>query len=339
MIYTPNKILITGGAGMIGSNLVKSLITDEKYNKDDIFVVDNLWRGCIENICNYIDIDTNFFNIDLYKSNQLEDIINKYNIDTIIHLADVVAGIGYVTKNEWFIFNQNMIINCNTIKSIKNCSKHIKAFINISTACCFPKSLQLSIESKLDENQLYPAEPETSYGWSKLMGIYETELLQNDTDILCCNLILHNVYGAPCDIGERSQVIPALIKKVIKSSENGDIEVWGSGKQCRAFLHVNDVIKSIVLAMRKGYNLGCIQIGPDKCTTITEITENIIKISKKNINIKYDLSKPEGDFGRCANFSKAYQLLGWYPTIDIETGIKIVYEYIKNEIENKLSNV
>jgi GDP-D-mannose 3',5'-epimerase len=338
MIYKPKRILITGGAGMIGSNLVKSLILEEKYNKNDIFVVDNLWRGCIENICDYIDVETNFFNIDLYKSNQLDDVIIKYNIDTIIHLADIVAGIGYVTNNECFIFNKNVVINSNTITSVKNCNDYIKAFINVSTACCFPKSLQLSLESKLNENQLYPAEPETSYGWSKLMGIYETELLQNNSNILCCNLIFHNVYGYPCDIGERSQVIPSLIKKTINCSENGQVEVWGSGNQGRAFLHVNDAIKSITLAMQKGYNQGCIQIGPDKCNTIKEIAENIIKISKKNIKINYDISKPEGDFGRCADFSKANKILGWSPSVDIENGIKMTYDYINNEIKKNCDN-
>jgi nucleoside-diphosphate-sugar epimerase len=336
MNYNSKKILITGGAGMIGSNLVKSLILYENYNKNNIFIVDNLWRGRIENICQFINIETNFFNIDLYIPNQLDEIIIKNNIDTIIHLADIVAGIGYVTENEWFIFNQNVVINSNTINSIKKCSNHVKAFINVSTACCFPKSLQLSLESKLNENQLYPAEPETSYGWSKLMGIYETELLQKNSNILCCNLIFHNIYGSPCDIGERSQVIPSLIKKTINCTENGTIDVWGSGNQGRAFLHVNDVVTSIFLAMKKGYNQGCIQIGPDKCNTIKEIAEKIIKISKKNIKINYDISKPEGDFGRCADFSKANAILGWSPTVDIEKGLKITYDYIKNEMEKKI---
>ena len=167
------------------------------------------------------------------------------------------------------------------------------------------------------------------------MGIYETELLQNDSHILCCNLIFHNVYGSPCDIGERSQVIPSLIKRTINCSDNGEIEVWGSGNQGRAFLHVNDVVKSITLAMKKGYNKGCIQIGPDKCNTIKEIAENIVKISKKKIKIKinYDISKPEGDFGRCADFTKANEILWWYPTVDIENGLKNTYDYINHEIE------
>lgn len=333
MFYIPKKILITGGAGMIGSNLVKSLIINKHYNKTDIFVVDNLWRGSIENICQYIDIKTNFFNIDLYKQNQLDHIIINNNIDTVIHLADIVAGIEFVTKNEWFIFNQNIVINSNTIKSVKNCSEYIKAFINVSTACCFPKSLQISLDSKLNETQLYPAEPETSYGWSKLMGMYETELLQKNSNILCCNLIFHNVYGTPCDIGERSQVIPSLIKKTINCLDNDTLNVWGSGNQGRAFIHVNDVINSIILSMNNGYNVGFIQIGPDKCNSIKEIAEIIIKISKKNIKINYDTSKPEGDFGRCADYTKAKEILGWKPIVDIENGIKMTYEYINIEIE------
>lgn len=86
--------------------------------------------------------------------------------------------------------------------------------------------------------------------------------------------------------------------------------------------------------MKNGYNVGCIQIGPDKCNTIKEIAENIVKISGKTIKIKYDFSKPEGDFGRCADFYKASQLLGWYPTIDIENGLKLTYDSIKENYEN-----
>jgi nucleoside-diphosphate-sugar epimerase len=336
MEYIPKKILITGGAGMIGSNLVNKLIMDENYSKDNIFVVDNLWRGSLKNIENYINIETNFFNIDLSKPDTINEIIIKNNIDTVIHLADIVAGIGYVTKNEWFLYNQNVLINSNTIKCVRNCRDVVKAFIYISTACCFPKSLQLSLNSKLNEEQLYPAEPETSYGWSKLMGIYETDLLQKDSDILCCTLIFHNVYGTPCDIGERSQVIPSLIKKAINYSDNNKFEVWGSGNQGRAFLHVNDAVNSIILSMKCGYNVGCIQIGPDYCNTIKEIAEIIVKKSGKNIEIVYDTSKPEGDFGRCADFTKAKEIIGWQPTINIQNGIEEMYEYIEKEIN--LSN-
>jgi nucleoside-diphosphate-sugar epimerase len=332
MSYQPKKIIITGGAGMIGSNLLKSLIDDEKYDKNDIFIVDNLWRGNIENISNLINVETNFFNIDLSIPNKLNDIIIQHNIDTVIHLADIVAGIDYVLKNEWFIFNKNLLINSNTINSVFNCSDYIKAFIYVSTACCFPKFLQTKINSKLKETQLYPAQPETSYGWSKLMGLYETELLQQSTKILCCNLIFHNVYGTPCDIYERSQVIPSLIVKAINYSDSNKFVVWGSGNQGRSFIHVSDAAQSIILSMKNGYNVGPIQIGTDYCNTINEIAEIIIKKSGKNIIINNDNYNLEGDFGRCADYSKATEILGWLPKVNIEDGIAEVYEYIENKL-------
>jgi GDP-D-mannose 3',5'-epimerase len=335
--YNPAKILVTGGLGMIGSNLIKELILTEKYDKNNIFIVDNLWRGKIENILQnneyLININTNFFNRDLSHPNQIDDIINENNIDTIIHLADIVAGIGFVTNNEWFVFNQNILINSNTISSIRKCSDKIKAFINIGTACCFPKGLQISTTSKLNETQLYPAEPETSYGWSKLMGMYETELLQKETNILCCNLMFHNVYGTPCDLSERSQVIPSLIKKTILQANNSELIVWGTGNQGRAFVHVDDVVSSIILAMRNGYNNGVIQIGPNYCNTIKEISEIIVEKSGKSIHIQYDITKPEGDFGRCADYTKATKLLGWYPKIDIKGGISKMYDSIEKLLE------
>ena len=334
--YIPKKILVTGGLGMIGSNLIKELINTEKYDKNNIYVVDNLWRGCIDNIMHnnvpVINVDTNVFYNDLSNPAQIDHIITSNNIDTVIHLADVVAGVGYVTQNELFVFNQNILINSNTIRSIYNCRNHVKAFINIGTACCFPKKLQSSLEAKLCEDQLYPAEPETGYGWSKLMGMYETELLQKETDILCCNLMFHNVYGTPCDMGERSQVIPSLIKKAITYKSENDFIVWGSGNQGRAFVHVNDVVSSVIMAMKNGYNCGVIQIGPSNCNSIKEIAEIIVEKSGKAINIQYDTSKPEGDFGRCADFSKANKILGWYPKIDIKQGISQMYETIEKHM-------
>jgi nucleoside-diphosphate-sugar epimerase len=331
--YIPKNILITGGLGMIGSTLIKQLILNEGYDKHTIVVVDNLWRGSLDNIKgetdSYIDIDTHFYNRDLSLPGQLDDIITKHKIDTVIHLADIVAGIGYVVKNEWFVFNKNILINSNTINSIRTCSDTVKAFVNIGTACSFPKGLQTSLTSVLNETQLYPADPETSYGWSKLMGIYETELLGKETTVQCCNLVFHNVYGAPCDLSERSQVIPALIKKAIQYSSETPFVVWGSGNQARAFLHVDDAVNSIILAMRKGYSHGVIQIGPGTCTSIKDIAEIIIETSGKSIPIHFDTSKPEGDFGRCADFSKATQLLGWTPKMDIKTGISTMYKQIE----------
>lgn len=326
------KILVTGGAGMIGSNLTKKLIK-EGY---EVFVVDNLWRGKLDYLKNekgesVIPLDTHFFNRDLSDKDTCDDLAKQ--VDYVIHLADVVAGIDYVFNNQGSLFRQNLLINSNVMDSVRKAGKNIKGFIYVGTACSFPLTRQNSLNViPLKEEELYPALPESAYGWSKLMGQYETELLEKETGIPTCTLMFHNIYGSPCDFGERSQVIPALIRKAI-NYPNEPFIVWGSGEQGRAFIHVDDIVNALILGLRKGWGHGVIQIGPSTCTSIREVAEMIVKISGKNIDIKFDVSKPEGDKARAADYSKAKKVLGWEPIVSLEEGIRAQYSWIENEIK------
>ena len=167
------------------------------------------------------------------------------------------------------------------------------------------------------------------------MGEYETELIENETEIPVSILRLHNVYGSPCDYdAARGQVIPSLIRKALNFPEEPYI-VWGSGEQGRAFVHVDDSVEALILAMGSGLGQGVIQIGPDVCTRIREIAELIVRVSGKNIDIQYDPSKPEGDRGRAADFSKARNVLGWAPRVSLEEGINNVYQWIKADLKSK----
>ena len=177
----------------------------------------------------------------------------------------MVAGISYVFNNQGNLFRHNLLINSNVVDAVK---KHrIKGYIYVGTACSFPAELQSGVDAApLKEEDQYPANPESAYGWSKLMGEYETFLMGEETGIPVSVLTLHNVYGAPCDFGvERSQVIPSLIRKAIRYPEE-DFIVWGSGNQGRAFVHVDDIVDALVLAKDKGLGEGLIQIGPNHCT-------------------------------------------------------------------------
>jgi nucleoside-diphosphate-sugar epimerase len=164
------------------------------------------------------------------------------------------------------------------------------------------------------------------------MGQYETELLERETGIPTCSLMFHNVYGSPCDFGERSQVIPALIRKAI-NHPNEEFVVWGSGEQGRAFIHIDDIIEAILLALNKGLGNGTIQIGPSICTSIREIAETVVRISGKKINIRYDATKPEGDKARAADFTKARKVLGWQPMISLGEGLEKTYYWIDQQIK------
>ena len=108
--------------------------------------------------------------------------------------------------------------------------------------------------------------------------------------------------------------------------------MWGSGKQGRAFVHVNDVVDALVLTMAKGLGKGLIQIGPNICTSIREIAEIVVSISGKPINIQFDTTKPEGDRGRCADYSRAQEVLGWAPKVDMRMGLTDLYQWIEKRI-------
>ena len=326
-----SHILVTGGAGMIGSNLVKRLIT----HGHRVSVIDNLWRGKLEylnvNGEPVIDLAQDFHNIDLSIAGAADALLSEGNIDYIYHLADIVAGIGYVFTNQGDLFRKNLLINSNMIDSVR---RHpVKGFIYVGTACSFPDHLQTGIDvAPLKEEDQYPASPESAYGWSKLMGEYEAQLMEQETGIPVGIIIFHNVYGSPCDYSEqRSQVISALIRKAIEYPEK-KFEVWGSGSQGRAFLHICDAVDALESAIPNAFGQGPIQIGPGTCDSIRSIAERVVEISNKPIDIKYDLTKPAGDGGRRADYSKANRLLGWSPKVNIEEGLKKLYGWIADEM-------
>lgn len=323
-------VLVTGGAGMIGSSLVRRLRAGGVHVK----VVDNLWRGKREYLQRddgsyVIDMDVDFHEVDIAVPGAVDALVR--DVDYVVHLADIVAGIGYVFNNQGSIFRQNLLINSNIIASARAAT--LKGYLYVGTACSFPMQLQTGVNAPpLKEVDQYPANPESAYGWSKLMGEYEAFLLEKETRTPVCVLSLHNVYGTPTDYAEqRSQVIPALIRKAIEAPEK-EFVVWGSGNQGRAFVHVDDVVTGILQGLEKGFGQGVIQIGPDLCTSIRKVAEMVVHISGKSTAIRYDTAKPEGDLGRCADYSKARRVLGWAPAVPLERGVRELYRWIEDRL-------
>ena len=326
------KILITGGAGSIGSQLAKKLL---KIKSNEVYIVDNLWRGKLSYL-DYknkpiINLKKNFYNLDLTNYNHCLKVTK--NIDLVIHLADIVSGINFVFSSEPFVFRQNILINSNILSaSIKN---KVNKILYVGTACSYPAEKQAKINSKpLLESEVFPANPESSYGWSKLMGEYEINLANKYGLIDTCILRLHNVYGPPCDINiNTSQVIPALCRKIVES-KNGILDVWGTGQQRRTFVYIDDVVDSIILSINKGFNKGVIQIGSNKSHSIKYIAKTLVKISNKKIKIIYDTNKPNGDMDRVPNLRKSRDILNWTQTTNINIGLKKTYNWVKKLINN-----
>ena len=326
-------VCVTGGAGMIGSNLVRRFCSLGHR----VSVVDNLWRGRLENLVGIpgFEPERDFHRIDLSDAASAPALARVLrDCDALIHLADIVAGIGYVFNNQYEVFRVNNLINTHTFAAVADSA--VKLVLYAGTACSFPKDLQRSLDSVLVEHQLFPAEPESAYGWSKLMGSLELQYLaeRRGNGMRAATLMLHNVYGRNCDIDpKRSQVIPSIIRRVIELPPGQPLTVWGSGRQGRAFVHVDDITDAFAAALTADGLPPFVQIGPSRCTSIRELVETLRdRVVERDFAIEYDESKPEGDLGRSADYSLAERLLGWKPRVHLEEGLRDTYEWIRAEM-------
>jgi len=332
MDWHGKRVLVTGGAGHIGSHLTKRLVDEGA----DILVVDNLWRGKKEYLLDsnnkpIIDMEKNFKELDLRKYEYAEQAVE--GVDIVFHLADMVAGITYVFDNQPDVFRSNILINSNVFTASHKAN--VDCLIYVGAACAYPHEKQNDpLHPLFKENDMYPAHPESAYGWGKLMGEYECDLFSKSGMLNTGILRLHNVYGPNSDLSvERSQVIPATIRKAVLYPEEKFL-IWGNGEQNRSFIYVTDVVESLLLVTEKGINKGPIQIGTDEKTTINQIADMVIEVSGKNIEKEHDLTKPVGDFGRAADITLAKKILGWEPKVSMKEGIKKTYDWSYNFLKS-----
>ncbi len=322
---------------MIGSYLLRDLIS----SGHKVIGVDNLSRGKLDHIkgVNGFNLEKDFMKADLSSIESCEEIFARLTKgDVIIHLADVVAGLGYVFDNEHHIFRENNIINSNIVtlsRRIAPCR-----FIYVGTACSFPKSLQLGSKSVMREEMLFPAEPESSYGWSKLIGSLEMKYAFKKSNIIFTTLILHNVYGRYTDYSiQTGQVIPSLIHKALLLKSGEHLKVWGDGSQSRSFIHASDVSSALVKVINYPNTLPeYIQIGPNQATTISDLAKEILRLCGIELKPQFDSSAPMGDLGRACDYSVAQSILEWTPSTSLRDGLQDLITWIKPRLNQSKSN-
>ncbi len=328
-LWRDRRVLVTGGAGMIGSGLVRALLG----LGCEVTVADNLRRGRVEHLPEDHAGRLRFLQIDLSEPGAAVNVVE--GCDTVYHLADIVAGIGYVFGNEFPIFSHNIALD----RAVLDACVRLRTpnYIYAGSACSYPAELQMRADPPpLKEEQAYPASPESGYGWSKLMGEYMAELAQKEGLLRVGIARFHNVFGPRCDTDPKtSQVIPSLIRKVIENS-SGKLAVWGSGRQRRAFLYVDDAVETLVRIRERAMGAGPVQMGLPESTGIGELAREIVEISGRGIEIEFDTSRPEGDFDRRPDLTKAGRVLGFTPRVSLREGLARTYRWM-NERRSPVS--
>lgn len=323
-----NNILITGGAGFIGSHFVKRMV-NKGHN---VTVIDNLERGKLEFIQDVLDKIT-FIQADLRDFNAIKQYFK--NQDCVIHLASKVGGIGTYLSQPYEVMKSNITMDSNVLKSI--IENKIKKYFYASSAHIYPKELQTIPNSPLiEETQAYPSNPELTYGWAKLIGEISIESAVKEFPFLKAAIARFiGIYGPNQDFDlNTGSVIPVFSHRAIKYPEI-PFNVWGTGKETRSYCFIEDTLDCMEHMIQKMDELnlvGPLNVGKEERVSIKEIADIVIKTSGKDINVEFDTSKDTVIWGQWCSCQKAKNILGWEAKTSLKEGIKHVYNDIKNRI-------
>ena len=320
------KIAVTGGAGFIGSNLVRKLL-DIGH---DVVIIDNFSRGTELNLQD-LGIDTEIRYVDLRDSKLVLKSIK--GAEVVFHLAARVGSINYLhgnKKNELETLQSNLIIDANVFRA---CLENgVKKLIYASSVAVYPIEDQDKSETTFAEKSLTHYNPEGGYGWAKLMGEIQLAWIE-DLDIGIARIF--NIYGENSAMGPSSHVVTSLIRKAIFYPREKYV-VWGNGQQTRDFLYVGDCVEALIKMLGKAAKeLFIVNIGSDKAVKISTLAEKIAGISGKNMEIIYDSGQPSGPFSRTSDNKQAKALLNWEPKVSLDEGLQRTYRW--EETRNAIS--
>jgi len=268
---------------------------------------------------------------DLFDLNQTRETILETSPDLIINAAAKVGGIlANNTYRAEFILD-NLKININILEAIID-NPQIK-LINLGSSCIYP--LNASIPTKEESFMTGKLEPTNSpYAMAKIASIEMGNALKMQYGHKIINLMPTNLYG-PNDKFDlnNSHVIPGLIRKFheAKINNSNTIQIWGTGKPKREFLHVEDLASAIEFLLNKEWSFELLNIGSGEEISIEDLSILIKKITNFNGEIEFDVSKPDGNPRKLLD-SEKINSLGWNSKISLEEGIESTYGWYINNL-------
>lgn len=300
MDFKNKKILLTGGAGFLGS-FVKEKLLGKGISKKNIFIP-----------------RANDF--DLRKWENCQKVVDEQDI--IIHLAAKVGGIGFNREKPGELFYDNAAMGIQLMEAARLTG--IKKFVAIGTICAYPKFTSVPFKED-DLWSGYPEETNAPYGLAKKMMLVQAQAYRQQYGFNAIYLLPVNLYGPRDNFNpESSHVIPALIKKVADAQKNGKdfIEVWGTGKATREFLYVEDAAEGIVSATEKYDKSEPVNLGSGMEISIKDLTELICRLMDFKGEIHWDATKPDGQPRRCLDISRAEKEFDFKAKTNFEEGLK-----------------
>lgn len=303
------KIVVTGGAGFLGSFLVEK-IREKGVYEESIRIPRSkdtdlrYWGNCVQVV---------------------------KGADIVIHLAARVGGIGFNRRYPATLFYDNAIMGIQLIEAARQ--EGVGKFVVIGTVCAYPKFTPVPFKED-DLWNGYPEETNAPYGLAKKMLLVQSQAYRQQYNFNMIYLLPVNLYGPGdnFDLGS-SHVIPALIRKFAEAVRDNkkEVEVWGTGEPSREFLYVEDASEGILLATEKYNKPEPVNIGAGFEIKIQDLAKLIAELTGFQGRIKWDATKPDGQPRRCLDTSKAKEEFGFEAKTSLREGLKKTIEWYKRQ--------
>jgi len=315
------KALVLGAGGFIGTHLVFRL------KQDGYFV-----RGIDLKYPEFSKSDANEFIIADLRDPTLCNWLFQDGFDECYQLAADMGGAEFVFTKEHDadIFHNSALININVAYYAAKWA--IKKLFFSSSACVYPEVNQMDPDMPVTrEASAYPADPDSEYGWEKIMSerLYQSYEHNYKIDVRIARF--HNIYGPLGTFhGGREKAPAALCRKIIEAPENGSVEILGDGQQTRSFLYIDQCIEGIRRLMESDFH-GPVNIGSDEMVSIKQLAEMILEISgREDLTWKFKkINAPVGVRGRTSDNRLIKEKLGWEPSYPLHDGLVTTYNWIK----------
>jgi nucleoside-diphosphate-sugar epimerase len=323
-------VVVAGGGGFIGGNLVASL-RQQGYRY--IRAVDlkplNHWYQKFDDVENHI--------LDLSDKENCE--IATKGASEVYNLAANMGGMGFIEKNKALCM-LSVLINTHMLMAAQKYG--VARYFYSSSACVYNGDIQHTSDvgdrftpPALKESDAYPALAEDGYGWEKLFSERMCRHFMEDFGLRIRVARFHNVYGPwGTWFGGREKAPAAICRKVIEAKLAGkhEIEIWGNGHQTRSFMYIDDCIKGIGLIMNSEI-LEPINLGSSEAVSVNQLVDMVEDIAGIKLRRNYDLSAPKGVNGRNSDNTLIEKYLGWEPNISLRAGLEKTYAWIYDQYQ------